>query len=164
MHPQSLYYPTCLGFVNEIELAAEADRELGKSYLRDKQDSCGEGELWHEMQRKWNFFISRSSAVEKAEDITEVGRIFEGLAESWRESTGGYSLTYRRYAHPSYQAILVLGKDSIPFILRELQQRPDLWFEALRLLTKENPAQNAKSFNDAVSCWLRWGKQNRFIS
>src|SRR5215813_12193565 len=58
---------------------------------------------------------------------------FMRLAIEWRESTGGYALTYRRYAHHSYQSILALGKGVVPFILEELRQRPDWWFEALKI-------------------------------
>jgi len=101
----------------------------------------------------------------KAKKESDLEKIFNGLAETWRKETGGYALTQRRYAHHSYQTILTLGKDAIPLILCEMQQRPDRWFEALKALTKgmENPAQNAKTFNEAVSCWIEWGKDRRLI-
>jgi hypothetical protein len=102
----------------------------------------------------------------KSADKVELETIFNGLAKNWREATGGYSLTMRRYAHGSYQSILVLEpkKDVISLILRELQQRPDRWFEALKALTNTNPAQNAKTFDETVQCWIEWGQRKNYIS
>ena len=96
----------------------------------------------------------------------ELEMVFKGLAKNWREATGGYSLTMRRYAHPSYQSILALEpkKDVISLILLELQQRPDRWFEALKALTKENPAKDGKTFDETVQCWVEWGKAEKYIS
>jgi hypothetical protein len=76
-------------------------------------------------------------------------------------------VTLRRYAHGSYQAILVLGArepEVVTLILRELQQRPDWWFEALKVLTKENPVKPGASFDEAVNTWIDWGKRNNRIS
>jgi hypothetical protein len=102
----------------------------------------------------------------KYADIIELETIFDGLAKNWIEETGGYSLTMRRYAHSSYQSILALEpkKDVISLILLELQRRPDRWFEALKALTKTNPAQNAKTFDETVRCWIEWGKRENYIS
>ena len=96
----------------------------------------------------------------------ELETIFNGLAKNWREATGGYSLTMRRYAHASYQSILALEpkKDVISLILCELQQRPDRWFEALKALTKTNPAQDAETFDETVQRWIEWGKREKYIS
>jgi len=105
------------------------------------------------------------SKTESSEQ-TELETIFNGLAKNWREATGGYSLTMRRYAHPSYQSILALEpkRDVISLILRELQQRPDRWFEALKALTKANPAQDAKTFDETVQHWVEWGKTGKYTS
>jgi hypothetical protein len=100
---------------------------------------------------------------EMSADAAELQEIFQGLVEQWRKATLGYALTYRRYAHPSYQAILALGKDVIPLVLRELEVRPDWWFEALRALTKTDPTKPGDNFQRAVKAWLEWGKANKKI-
>jgi hypothetical protein len=99
-------------------------------------------------------------------DDKELEAIFYGLAKNWRDATGGYSLTMRRYAHASYQSILALEpkKGVISLILRELEQRPDRWFEALKALSKANPASDAKSFDETVQRWIQWGKSEKYIS
>ncbi len=115
--------------------------------------------------------ISQTSALKRAAirtKDTELETIFNGLAQNWIEATRSYSLNMRRYAHPTYQALMhTLGKedvkDVVPLILRELQQRPDVWFEALKVLTKHNPAREAKSFDETVRAWLEWGKAEKYI-
>lgn len=92
---------------------------------------------------------------------TEV--IFVGLAKIWRDSTGGLSTTSRKFTHPTYKAILRMGPEIVPFILREFQQRPDWWFDALEYLTKENPAEGTNSFEEATAAWIRWGKDKQII-
>jgi hypothetical protein len=102
----------------------------------------------------------KSQASEKA----DLERTFNSFAQKWKRETEAYSLTYRRYAHPSYQAILALGMDVVPLILRELQQRPDRWFEALKAFNhNKDEAPNAKTFDETVSCWIKWGIQNNLI-
>ena len=100
------------------------------------------------------------------EKTSELEIIFNGLAKNWREATGGNALTMRRYAHASYQSILALEpkKEVISLILHELQERPDRWFEALKALTKTNPAQDSKTFDETVQRWIDWGKAENYIS
>ena len=104
-----------------------------------------------------------SFTCEIADKTSELEQIFSGLVKNWQEATGGYSVTTRRYGHPSYQAILVLKDDVVPLLLRELQERPDWWFEALKVLTKANPVKPDASFEEAVNAWVEWGKHNNKI-
>jgi hypothetical protein len=91
--------------------------------------------------------------------------IFNGLVKKWKEETRGYSVTSQKYAHPSYQSILVLGPEVVPFILRDLQTNGGRWFEALKALTKRNDiTKPSDSYDDAVKAWIAWGKDNKLIS
>jgi hypothetical protein len=88
---------------------------------------------------------------------------FNRLVSTWKQETAGCSITARRYAHSSYQEILVMGKPVIPLILRELQERPDWWFEALKALTNQDPTKPTDNFRDAVKSWLKWGRDHKLI-
>lgn len=97
----------------------------------------------------------------------ELETIFNGLVKKWKNETGGSALTTRRYAHSSYQSILVLGGKEpkvVTLILKELQHDPDMWFEALRRLTNEDPSKDAKSFEESANAWLKWGRDNEKIA
>ena len=100
---------------------------------------------------------------------SELETIFNGLVKKWRDETRWSSMTMRRYAHPAYQSILVLGgrepKDVTKLILKEMQQSPDIWFEALRKLNNtDDPAKNAKTFEEATVAWLTWGRMQGLVS
>ncbi|SRR5258708_26364954 len=99
--------------------------------------------------------------VPTLESLTQ--RRFELLAEQWRSDTGHYSILARRYSHQAYRSILEMGTRVVPFILRELTLRPDRWFEALSILTGENPARGASTFDEAVQAWLRWGRERDLL-
>jgi len=101
---------------------------------------------------------------DKEADSNQLEAEFGRLAKQWKEETAGYALNLRRYAHPAYQAILSLGNRVVPLILKEVQARPDRWFEALRVLTKENPAEQAESFEAATKAWLDWGRRLKLIT
>ena len=89
---------------------------------------------------------------------------FERLAAQWRDETEHFSFVARRLQHPAYQQILQLGPDVVPLILREMQQRPDQWFAALRQLTGEDPVPPGSTVSNAVDAWLSWGKERRYLT
>ncbi len=70
----------------------------------------------------------------------------------------------RLAAHPAYQKIIAMGARAVPYILRELQQRPAQWFWALREITKDDPVSDKDRGNLARSAaaWLKWGKENGY--
>jgi hypothetical protein len=103
-------------------------------------------------------------STKAADAVLDIEQIFYGLAEKWKRETGALSVNSNRYTHPSYRALLDLGEAVIPLVLRELKQRPDWWFDALRKLTRENPASEAKSFDEAAMAWISWGRRNNLLS
>jgi hypothetical protein len=151
--------------VNVSNRALNCDQTDVWSKFREKLESCGIIR-WEDVVLGDHIVFRKaehagySVSVKRAETASELEQIFNGLVKNWKEATGGYSVTTRRYAHPSYQAILVLKEDVVPLILRELQQRPDWWFEALRALTKENPVTAGATFEEAVNAWIEWGKRS----
>jgi hypothetical protein len=90
---------------------------------------------------------------------------FNSLAEKWYLETIHSSGYLDKVLHPAYQRIIGLGKDIIPFILRELQDEPSEWFWALRALTGEDPTTEDMAGNreKLAEAWLNWGKENGYI-
>jgi hypothetical protein len=91
--------------------------------------------------------------------------LFDELAEKWYLETLHSSGYLDKVLHPAYQRIIGLGKDVIPFILRELQDEPSEWFWALRALTGEDPTTEDMAGNreKLAKAWLNWGKENGYI-
>ena len=66
--------------------------------------------------------------------------------------------------HPAYQQIIGLGKEAIPFLLRELEQKSGRWFWALKSITREDPLQEEHKGNtqEMIDTWLDWGHRNGY--
>ena len=146
---------------------------------------CDTKDLWRELLQKWDasgvhlptikieefefvheawHYPSCDISEETAEKCNlELEKIFNGLVEKWKSETGSWSSISRRYAHPAYQAILVLGKDALPLIFQSLKKEPDYWFAALRALIPDNPVSRDASFDQAVDAWLRFGKDEGYL-
>lgn len=129
---------------------------VSKSIITEKQPSIAASSVPFILGEQADSATTSTDCNEHT-DI-ELQQIFIGLSKIWKDSTGGLSVTNRRFAHPTYRAIIRLGKDAIPYILQELKSKPDWWFDALEFLSKENPAKNSESFEGAVSAWINWGK------
>lgn len=86
---------------------------------------------------------------------------FNRLAEEWHQATAHHSSSRLRYEHPSYQAIVALGAQVIPLLLRDLETKRRHWFAALQAITGVNPvaAQDAGHIDRMIEAWLRWGRQ-----
>ena len=88
---------------------------------------------------------------------------FNQLASRWYQETGMSSMIHVKAMHPSYQRIIGMGKDALPFIFRELSQRRGHWLWALCAITGEDAARPTDNIKQAVESWLRWGLENGYI-
>ena len=93
----------------------------------------------------------RQGVTEIADEFT-----FKLLADTWRRETGHYSILQQKILHPAYQEIIGMGERALPFLIKELDSKPSHWFWALRSITRENPAQQATTPQDAVKAWKEW--------
>jgi hypothetical protein len=85
---------------------------------------------------------------------------FVRLRDDWKQKRGPDSSAARLAMHPSYLKIIGMSPDAIPFLLRELENQPDLWFVALRSITETDPVPDAirGNVNAMAEAWLQWGK------
>jgi len=105
----------------------------------------------------------RTQAAVDAANIAFAER-FHRLVTQWNNETGHYSVTFKRAMHPCYQQIIGMGEKALPFILRDLRERPTgQWFWALNAITGESPTLDQRSIDDAVQAWLRWGTERGYI-
>ena len=85
---------------------------------------------------------------------------FEELRARWKQERGPHSSSARLAAHPAYQAIIAMGAEVVPLLLRELEREPDHWFRALAVLTGADPvpAESRGKIREMADAWLGWGR------
>lgn len=88
---------------------------------------------------------------------------FEELASQWRQETAMEALPSRKAMNFSYQSIIGMGPDALPFILASLADEVDDWFWALTAITRRNVAAGTTTMKDAAAAWLEWGKAERYV-
>jgi hypothetical protein len=104
----------------------------------------------------------RVSSLDTAKNA-DIKAKFHRLADQWISQTEHMSSIKKACMHPSYQRIIGMGSQVIPYLLQELKRNPDHWFWALNAITEEDPAQSEDSFDGAVSAWLKWGKEKGYL-
>lgn len=94
----------------------------------------------------------------------EIVQKFEALAKKWELEVAGSSFVAEKYSHPAYQQIIAMGSAVIPLLLRELEQKPNHWFEALRTITGANPIQPEQRgrTKQMAQAWLKWGREHGY--
>jgi hypothetical protein len=90
---------------------------------------------------------------------------FQRLAAEWKEKSRHMSNTAQMAMLRSYQKIIGMGWDAVPFLLEELQREPDQWFWALEAITDENPVppEVAGKVREMAAAWIEWGKSRGLI-
>jgi hypothetical protein len=93
---------------------------------------------------------------------------FNQLAKQWKNERGAHATAAAMAALPSYQKIIGMGKDSLPFILSQLKSEgdaPDHWFWALAAITDENPVppESRGKLSEMAKAWLEWGQKEGHV-
>ena len=83
---------------------------------------------------------------------------FARLVEMWREATRYSSSATEITGHPDYLRIIDMGPRAVPLIIRELRQRLEHWFLALRILTETDPVmpEDVGNLEKMREAWLQW--------
>src|SRR5438132_12854265 len=108
-------------------------------------------------------YIAHSLFVAKKRSVTadrSLEDLFKHHADKWESETAHLSSTSQIMMHPSYQAILGMGDEVVPLLLRDMQQNRRSWFGALSYITKENPINpsDAGKMQRMIDIWVRWGR------
>jgi hypothetical protein len=86
-------------------------------------------------------------------------------ADKWERETRHLSSPTQKVMHPSYQAILGMGRDVVPLMLRDLAHHRREWFWALSYLTQDNPIkrEDAGRMDKMIAAWVNWGKERNLF-
>lgn len=108
-------------------------------------------------------------------DATTSGRVvnssellqqqFEALIAEWKDATSHSSSITDICGHPAYLRIIGMGKDAVPFILKELKKERDHWFVALAAISGDNPVPDEARgrMKLMAAAWLDWGKRQGHV-
>jgi hypothetical protein len=85
---------------------------------------------------------------------------FRRLEARWEAATAYSSSSTEITQDPAFQEIIGLGPAVVPFMLRDLEQRPRLWVWALPAITGADPVPAPDRGNIARmrDAWLRWAR------
>jgi hypothetical protein len=91
---------------------------------------------------------------------TASAHCFYSLAETWQRECAHLSSLREMVLHPAYQQIIGMGRYALPFLLRELENKPDHWGWALCAITGENPVppEHRGRLADIARDWLEWAR------
>lgn len=108
---------------------------------------------WRKAEEHYRYPVTRRPLSEAEK--------FHSLAETWRNDVRLTSSLTDMILHPAYQRIIGMGVAAIPFLLRELERKPDHWFWALTAITGADPvsAEDRGKLRKMADAWLRWGKE-----
>jgi hypothetical protein len=133
--------------------------------LVELEDELDEQPSFRVVQVPLNVKVETSQLAIPCEVVSEVETRFRALAEQWYMETMFVSTYLDKILHPAYQKILTLGEAAIPFILRELQDVPNDWFWALRIISNDDPVkpEQAGDMDAMAEAWLSWGREKGHI-
>jgi hypothetical protein len=93
---------------------------------------------------------------------------FAALVNEWDRDTFAVSSLTKIYAHPAYQRIIAMGRDGLPYVLRELQEKGGRWFYALKFMAGQEGSDVAavaaqSDYETARAAWLEWGYKHNYL-
>jgi hypothetical protein len=103
----------------------------------------------------------QTATTPAAETVEQRLRRLEAL---WNVETVFLSSTTKIVGHPAFREIVSLGEAVVPYLLRDLQERPRLWVWALPEITGVDPVPASDRGNIArmTEAWLRWAHDNGY--
>jgi hypothetical protein len=93
--------------------------------------------------------------------LAKIEQRFLEEAGRWDRETAYLSSTPKMVLHDSYQKIIAMGPDVVPYLLRDLEQNRRSWFWALRYLTNANPVppEDQGNLDKMIAAWLAWARR-----
>jgi len=85
---------------------------------------------------------------------------FRRLEAEWNADTEYLSNVTKIVGHPAFRAIIALGNEVVPFMLRDMESGPSLWVWALPKITGANPVspKDAGNIGKMTEAWLEWAR------
>jgi uncharacterized protein YukE len=94
---------------------------------------------------------------------SDVEAQFNELAQQWYRETRMLSFINQKIMHPAHKRIVRLGREALPFILREVKNKRGDWFWTLGMLVDDdqNPPKGIPNYKQASEAWMEWASRNK---
>jgi hypothetical protein len=106
-------------------------------------------------------YATTSTGFLVAEPEEPLREKFARLKREWLDDIEDQSVI--DFMHGSYQQIVGMGQDAIPFLLDELPRESGHWFWALRAIAGRDVAGPTDDYDAAAAAWLEWGRKRGVI-
>ena len=103
--------------------------------------------------------VQKSSPARPIEDIEQR---FRRLEAQWNADTWMLSDPAKIMGHPAMRAIIAMGGEVVPIILRKMQADTSLLAWGLPEITGENPPFEGNN-DKMVEAWLQWGREKGLV-
>ena len=106
-----------------------------------------------------------SMAREGLNRTRDLNSLFHDHAKHWKREVAYISSSTLRHKNEHYQAIIKMGLNAVPLILKVLEKAPADWFFALHEITGEDPVDEVDfgDFRKMSDKWLTWGRQRGYL-
>lgn len=106
--------------------------------------------------------ILPAAAPARSEPTETIEQRFRRLEDEWNTATAYLSSSTKIVGHPAFQAIIAMGPEVVPLMLRDLEKTPSFWVWALPAITGADPVpvEDRGRIDKMSAAWLRWGKVN----
>ena len=95
---------------------------------------------------------------------------FRRLEAEWERDTAVLSDPAKIMGHPAMRAIIAMGEEVVPIILRDLQAKDSLMVWALPVIAGENLAPPTSedvfvkwNISLQIKAWLQWGREKGLV-
>jgi hypothetical protein len=101
--------------------------------------------------------VQQTPPAKPAETIEQRFRRLEAL---WTAETGYLSSDTEIVGHAAFQEIIGMREAVVPFMMKDMEERPCLWVWALPEITGADPvpASDRGNIRKMSEAWLRWGR------
>ena len=94
--------------------------------------------------------------------IGGVEQQFRRLLSQWNAETMVLSDPGKIMGHSAMRAIIAMGEDVVPLILRDLRGNPSLLVWALPKIVGANPPFEGNN-EKMIEAWLQWGREQGLV-
>jgi hypothetical protein len=118
------------------------------------------------MRKRGNVSLGQmhSSGTDQETIGIDHGQKFANYKTQWLAQAQLLSRQKDMVALLAYLQIIGMGREALPYLLRELEIRPNWWFVALQAITSEDPVPE-EHYGDLIAMtkdWLELAKQRQW--